>query len=352
MESETKYSVLVEESSDGVLIAQDEKIAFVNKRFAKIVGCPRDELRGMPFERIIVENYRQKTKERYMQVLRGEKVQELFETAVMSKNGEHVPIEVTSSLIHYQDRPADLIIARDIRERKRIEEQRRELEKLMTIGELATMVAHDLRNPLTSIRNASFYIRNICCQRTSCECKTATEMLDIIEQETLFANNIISSLLDFSIKRPLQKTEQNINAVIEDSITASNIPENIKVEKNFAENATANVDEKQLQRVFLNIIKNAVQAMPNGGKVAITTRENENCIEIAISDTGIGISEENIGKVFTPLFTTKARGIGLGLAICEQIVEEHGGKINVQSKISEGSTFTVKLQKKRETVDD
>ena len=347
LESEKRYSVLVEEASDGVVIFQDEKIAFTNKKGAELIGYSKDELLGVTFEKLVSEKHRLIVKKRYDERLRGDKVSETLEIELIAKTGEYIPIELTGALVDYQGRPADLIIIRAIRERKQLEEQHLKLEKLATMGELATMVAHDLRNPLTSIRNAGYYIKNTCPYRTNTECKTTLEMLNIIEQETIFANNIINDLLDFTAKRPLQKKRQNINEIIEDSLTKGNIPRNIEVERNFKK-AIIGVDEKQLERVFLNLIKNAVQAMPDGGKLAVTTKETKDNVEIIFADTGVGISEENISKLFTPLFTTKAKGIGMGLAICKNIVEQHNGTIEVKSKVGQGTTFTIKLPKKEE----
>jgi PAS domain S-box-containing protein len=348
LESEKRYSVLVEEASDGVVILQDEKIAFTNKKGAELIGYSKDELLGVPFEKLVSEKHRLITKKRYDERLRGEKLPETLEIELIAKTGEYIQIELTGALVDYQGRPADLIIIRDIRERKQMEEQRLKLEKLATIGELATMVAHDLRNPLTSIRNASYYIKNTCPHHAKPECKAALEMFDIIEQGTLFANNIINDLLDFAAKRPLQKEKQDINKIVDSSITISNVPENIKVERKLAEKAIATVEEKQLQRVFLNLTKNAVQAMPDGGKLTVKTNETKDHIEIEFTDTGVGISKENRSKLFTPLFTTKAKGIGIGLAICKKIVEEHGGTIDMKSKVGQGTTVIVKLPKKEE----
>jgi len=348
LESEKRYSVLVEEASDGVVIFQDEKIAFTNKKGAELIGYSKDELLGVPFEKLVSEKHRLIVRKRYEERLRGEKLSETFEIELIAKTGEYIQIELTDALVHYQGRPADLIIIRDIRERKQMEEERLKLEKLATIGELATMVAHDLRNPLTSIRNASYYIKNTCPHHAKPECKAALEMFDIIEQGTLFANNIINDLLDFAAKRPLQKEKQDINKIVDSSITISNIPENIKIERKFAKKAIVTVDEKQLQRVFLNLTRNAVQAMPNGGKLTIKTSETKDHAEIEFRDTGIGIADENMTKLFTPFFTTKAKGIGMGLAICKKIVEQHNGTIEVKNKLSQGTTFTIKLPKKEE----
>jgi PAS domain S-box-containing protein len=349
LESEKRYSVLVEEASDGVVIFQDEKIAFTNKKGAELIGYSKDELLGVPFEKLVSEKHRLIVKKRYYERLRGDKVPETLEIELIAKTGEYIQIELTGALVHYQGRPADLIIIRDIRERKQMEEERLKLEKLAAIGELATMVAHDLRNPLTSIRNASYYIKNTCPHHAKPECKAALEMFDIIEQGTLFANNIINDLLDFAARRPLQKKKQNINNLIDGSLKRIHVPENISVERKYAKKATAAVDEKQFERVFLNLTKNAVQAMPNGGNLTIATNETKDHVEIAFRDTGTGIQKENMNKLFTPLFTTKAKGIGMGLAICKNIVEQHGGTIEAQSKAGQDTTFTIKLPKKEET---
>jgi two-component system sporulation sensor kinase A len=345
LETERRYSILVEEASDGVAILQDGKIVFVNKKAPDIIGYSREEVIGLPFETFLDENYRQPAKEMCEQKLRGEAIPPTLEIEWISKTSEHVPVELSATLINYQGRPAILAIVRDISERKRIEEQRVRLEKLATIGELATMVAHDLRNPLTSIRNASFYIKNTCPYQGDTKCKTALEMIDIIEQETLFANNIINDLLDFSVKRPLNKESQNISKLVGNSLKQSDIAKNIEIEGRFAKKAVADIDEKQLERVFLNLIKNAAQAMPNGGKLAVATTETKENVTITFTDTGTGIAEENMNKIYTPLFTTKAKGIGMGLLICKRIIEEHGGTIDFKSKVGKGTTFTIKLPK-------
>lgn len=346
LESEIRYSALVEEAGDGVGIIQDEKIVFANKKCAEILDYSVDEGIGRSFLEMIDEKHRKFIKERYTQRMVGEKIPATYETLLISKTGKKVPVEITATLIQYQGLPADLVIIRDLRERKRVEEQHLKLEKLAAIGELATMVAHDLRNPLTSIRNASFYIKNTCPSQASSECKSAVEMLGIIEQETLFANDIINDLLDFAAKKPLQTSRQNINTIIEKSLKKTNIPKNVEVGTNFTKNPIVTVDEKQLERVFLNIAKNAAQAMPNGGKLTITTKKTKHHVEIIFTDTGIGIPPENIGKISLPLFTTKAKGIGMGLAICKRIVEEHHGSIDVHSKVGKGTSFTIKLPKK------
>lgn len=348
LESEKRYSVLVEEASDGVAILQDGKTVFTNKKGLEILGYSKEEVIGLPFEKLVSQEHLQCVNEFYIGRLQGEIIPETVELEVIAKTGERISIEISGKHITHQGRPAVLYILRDVRERKRMEEQRLRLEKLETMGELATMVAHDLRNPLTSIRNAAFYIRNTCPARANAECKTSLEMLEIVEKETLAASSIINDLLDFAARRPLQKKKQNINSLIDDSLKRIHIPENINIQWKYAKKATVAVDEKQLERVFVNLTKNAVQAMPNGGTLTIATNETKDHIEIAFTDTGTGIPEENMNKLFSPLFTTKAKGIGMGLAICKKIVEQHDGTIEAQSKAGQGTTFTIKLPKRED----
>jgi PAS domain S-box-containing protein len=278
-------------------------------------------------------------------LIRDEKGKPLFMAATAADITERKRME--DELKRYSEHLEELVEQRT-RKLKEAHEQLLKTERLAAIGELATMVAHDLRNPLTSIRNAGFYIKNSCPARATGECKTALEMLDIIDQEIIFTNNIINHLLDFAAKRPLQKKKQNINSLIDDSLKRIHIPQNINVERKYTKKATAAVDEKQLERVFINLTRNAVQAMPNGGILTITTNETKDHIEIAFTDTGTGIQKENMNKLFSPLFTTKAKGIGIGLAICKKIVEQHGGTIEARSKAGQGTTFTIKLLKKEE----
>jgi len=348
LESETRYSVLVEEASDGVAILQDGKIVFVNKRGSEIIGYSRDELIGLPFMQIVDEKYRKITKERYERRLRGEKVPSTYEIELISKNGEHIPVELSAARIDYQGRPADLIIVRDIRERKQMQEQLLQSERLAAIGKMATMIAHDLRNPLTAIRNASYYLKKVLSKTKNKKIEALREMLEIIEKETIFANNIVSDLLDFSAQRKPQKRKININEMIKNTLDRMKTPENVEVETKFSEEVFAFIDYQQMERVFFNLIKNAFQAMPNGGKLTIETKETDKQIKMIFKDTGVGISKENMAKLFTPFFTTKAKGVGLGLAICKKIIEQHGGKITVKSKLGKGTTFTVIIPKGEE----
>jgi len=341
LESEKRYSVLVEEASDGVVILQDGKIVFTNKKGPKIVGYSRNELTGVPFGKLVEEKYRQLVKERYEQRLRGEKVPAIYEIELIGKTGERVPVEVSSDLIHYQGRPADLIIVRDIRERKRLEEERLKLEKLAAIGELATMVGHDLRNPLQSIENATYYLNNELLRLPTTQ-KTL-EMLQIINNSVNYADKIIRDLQDFSAtKNPILK-KTNINTIVKETLSQVKAPENMELIIELGHLPRIEADKDQIKRAFLNLAINGIQAMQNGGRLKVSTKKTKDFVEISFKDTGVGMSKENMEKIFTPFFTTRAIGMGMGLPICKKFIDAHNGSIEVESEVGKGSTFTVKL---------
>jgi signal transduction histidine kinase len=219
-------------------------------------------------------------------------------------------------------------------------EEIRRSERLSAIGQLATMVGHDLRNPLTSIRNAAYYIKMKLGTSTNEKIK---EMLSIVDEEVNYANKIINDLLDFSASRKPEFTKVNLVSIIQEALARLDIPKNVKIVTKFDALPIVEGDPDQLRRVFLNIASNGVQAMPEGGKLTVSARNVNDFVEVAFTDTGVGITEENLSKLFTPLFTTKSKGIGLGLCICKNIVEAHNGKINVISKVGVRSTFTIKL---------
>jgi signal transduction histidine kinase len=215
-------------------------------------------------------------------------------------------------------------------------------ERLAAIGELASGVSHELRNPLNVIRNC-VYLLNIAISEK--DEAGAVEALKTLDKQVDVANKIVTDLLDFTrIKQPMQ-TIVELSKIIDESLTWVTIPERVKLSVNLGNPMKLlKTDPEQMTRVFTNLIANAVQAMNGkGGDLSINANANDNYVSIVISDTGCGIPEENIAKIFEPLFTTKPKGIGLGLAIAKRLVEENGGKIEVTSQTGKGSTFTVRL---------
>lgn len=215
-------------------------------------------------------------------------------------------------------------------------------ERLAAVGELASGVGHELRNPLNVIRNCAYLLNMSLVDKGDEE---ALSTLKVLDKQIDVANKIVTDLLDFTRIRPPALTKVELNSLIRETLSWVTVPENIKVNANLNGNSLQiQVDPEQISRVFTNIISNAIQAMNGKGELKIDTGVNGSFAWIRFADTGCGIPEENMGKIFEPLFTTKPKGIGLGLAISKRLVEQHGGKIEVASQVGKGAIFTVKLQ--------
>jgi len=340
VESEKKYSTLVEHANDGVVIIQDGRLAFVNKRVEEMGGCSKEGLVGKPFLKMVPESEVELVKSRYEKRMKGKPVPSIYETKVLSKNGDLIPVEVNATLIDYGGKPADLIILRDISERKKMEEKLLKTEKLAAIGELAASVGHDLRNPLTGISGAVYYLK---MKLTSKMDTRSREMLNLIEENVEYSNKMVNDLLDFSREIHLHQNRVSIKPMIEETLAKIKIPRKVEILDLTGNLPKVFVDVDRIKRVFENLVKNAIEAMPKGGKLEVKSERVNGNLQIIFQDSGIGISPENLQKLFTPMFTTKAKGVGLGLAICKRIIDAHGGTINIESKEGTGTCVTVTI---------
>jgi PAS domain S-box-containing protein len=212
-------------------------------------------------------------------------------------------------------------------------------ERLAAIGQLAGMVGHDLRNPLSGIRNAAYFLR----KKQTNLIESSVEMLNIIDDAVEYSNKIVNDLLDFSRELHLELEECSPKSLMDYVLLSMKIPNNVKVIDHVENDPLIWVDTNKIERVFKNILKNAFEAMTHGGTLEITSQKRDETIELVFSDTGEGMSEETLAKIFTPLFTTKAQGMGFGLAICKRIVEAHKGTMKVSSIRGKGTSFTINL---------
>jgi len=230
-------------------------------------------------------------------------------------------------------------------ELRETQEQLVRSEKLAAIGQLAGGVGHELRNPLGAIKNAVYYIRGKVAQNELAQKEPrVTEFLDIMDDEINSSDKIINDLLGFSRVGKPSVSSTRIEKVIDDALSHVPSLENIELVKRLdTDLPEVEVDTEQIRQVLVNILVNAAQAMPEGGELTIGTGQRDKFLEVEITDSGCGISQEAIGKIFDPLFTTKAKGIGLGLAVCRSIIERHEGSIDVKSEVGKGTTFTIRL---------
>jgi two-component system NtrC family sensor kinase len=264
------------------------------------------------------------------------------EYRMLGRDGNEFPAELSAGAIRDSlGNPLGLVvIAKNVTERKRLQEQLIVSEKLAAVGQLAGAFSHDIRNPLAVIKNSICFLRMRLKETLD---EKVTRHLNILEEEISYTNLMVNDLLDFTRKNPPSLRETNLNQVLKNTISSIFVPRNIRVVFRVGKIPLMLVDEAQLQRVFTNMILNAIQAMPNGGKLTAQTSRHNDFAEITFKDTGAGIPKENLQKMFSPFFSTKANGVGLGLSISKQIVDGHGGNITVKSREGAGSTFTIRL---------
>jgi PAS domain S-box-containing protein len=233
-----------------------------------------------------------------------------------------------------------VIIIEDITEIKIIMDQMQRNDKLASVGQLATGIAHEIRNPLAIIKMIE--------QTMKSELKDNEDAiieLNVIDEEVERANKVIKSLMEFGKPSKNEKKNSSLNEIMEDVLIILNkYVSQHKVKVNFYKGETpyGEFDKEQLKQAFVNLIFNAVDAMPQGGEINISTEDlSHNWIKVVFQDTGIGIEENNLSNIFNPFFTTKEEGTGLGLPIVHRIVEDHEGIIKVTSSVGEGTKFEI-----------
>ncbi len=248
--------------------------------------------------------------------------------------------QAEEALQEYSER-LEVMVEERTKELKDAQEELVRKEKLAILGQLAGGVGHDLRNPLGAIKNAAYFL-NMVLKEPDPEVK---ETLEILEKEVGTSEAIISSLLDFARAKSPTKRKISVNEILQETLSRITVPENVEVVQELDETLPKSlVDPDQLGQVFGNIILNGIQAMTEGGQLTIKSEAPApGRVSVFITDTGVGIPEEQLEKLFEPLYTTRAKGIGLGLAIVKTLVEGHRGTIEVESEPGKGSTFTVKL---------
>ncbi|NQU63470.1 MAG: GHKL domain-containing protein, partial [SAR324 cluster bacterium] len=240
----------------------------------------------------------------------------------------------------------------DIETRNQLEQQIKRVaqsEKMASLGQLAAGIAHEINTPLT---NASLGIQMLRSQfENQFKDLKIMKKLDAIERNMDRASTIAKELLRFSHTKETKLVPTDINQVIDSSLNLLQYNLNdVEIKWQPAELMKVSCDTLMLEQVFVNIVNNSIEAMPAGGDIVISSRQSLNDVCIEISDTGTGISEEYLSKVFDPFFSTKeiGKGTGLGLSICHGIIEQHHGSIELQGGVGKGTTVTIRLPLHRE----
>jgi two-component system sporulation sensor kinase A len=343
-DSEERFRGIAERSIDGIFETDLEgRVTYVSPSVETALGYKPEEVVGTRMERYLPESEIPRIAPSWAALMKGMHVVGM-QGEMLRKDGTHVPAELNASPIF---RDGEIVgvqgIVRDITERKEMEERLLKSERFATIGETAAMVGHDLRNPLQGMTGAVHYLK---AKEGSKLGKEGKEMLQLIQEDIGRSDKIINDLLEYSRELRLELSETNVKSITEDALAKVKNPKGIRVVNSTKNQPTTWLDVDKMRRVFLNIIRNAVDAMPKGGTLTIANTRSGDNVHITFKDTGEGMTTETLTKLWSPLFTTKAKGMGFGMPIAKRLVEAHGGRISVETKVGKGSTFTVTLPMK------
>jgi PAS domain S-box-containing protein len=351
------HEALFENATDGIVVLDRNGIIVnVNERACEMHGFSKEALVGSHSSLLEVDENRVAAAEHLQQLLQGESL--VYETVHFKKNGSRIFLEVSSRAIPIHDEVFVQSFQRDITEKKKIQEHLFQAQKMDSIGMLAGGIAHDFNNVLTAILGYTDLIR-----RDVGANEKVLGRLGVIENAARKAGRMVSQLLGFSRKSEIDMVPFDINAIVQDTVKMLErvIDKRIVVRLQLAENLpVVNGDMNKIEQVLMNFMVNARDAMPYGGIITITSTAIDASPGVAgvppyipagrylvfsVADTGVGIPEEIQRKIFEPFYTTKERGkgTGLGLAMVYGVVTEHKGFVTVQSKVNQGTTFTVYL---------
>ncbi|MFH1018178.1 MAG: ATP-binding protein [Pseudomonadota bacterium] len=239
--------------------------------------------------------------------------------------------------------PGMLLLFEDLTDFREMEEQVKRADRLAAVGELAARIAHEIRNPLTSV-SGSIEVLKASLKLNERD----RRLMEIVVRETDRLNQLLTDFLQFARPTTIQAEEVELDRLVRETVelfSRSHGGESLKVRLELAPGAVVEGDPRQLNQMFWNLIKNASEAMPNGGeiRVALENDSDPSHVSIEVHDSGAGIPREILERIFTPFFTTKKRGTGLGLAMVRRIAQEHGGEVFVESSMDCGTTFRVRL---------
>jgi two-component system, NtrC family, sensor histidine kinase AtoS len=346
-DSEKRYRMLFENASDAIFILEAEgqhagRIIAANRAAVEMHGYPVEELLTKNITDLDTPETAEGAPARIKSILEGERVK--AELTHVRKDGSEIFVEVSAGLIDFGSHRYILAMDRDITERKQAEEALQRVEQMKVVGELAAGLAHEIKNPLAGIKvsiEVLLYELNLS--------EDDRDVLLRVTDEILRIELLMKELLNFARPPKPQFDIVDINRVLDKAMMFSvKNPSfaSVEVLKDYDGRVPATMaDPMQLQQVFMNLLLNAAEAMPGGGTLAMKTfYEEKICsVRITISDSGKGIDERVIDKMFQPFFTTKAKGTGLGLAITKRLVEQQGGSISVRNNRDGGAAFTITL---------
>jgi len=346
IESEEKYRTLVENSMEGIMeLSQEGIILFANETACKIFGLFRDELCGKPIENLFDDR---EEKEKIFLILEKYGKLENHVITFVLENGQKIIIQI--SIKSLKDNHGKIIknIAnlKDITEELKVQEQINTTKRLAAIGELAAVVAHEIKNPLGAISNSIGVLKKFLDLEDSDK-----KLMDIIIKETHRLNDIVNDFLSFARPNKIALERCNLTLILNDTVTIlqeDNLFKDVSIKtKILGDFNEVMLDPDRMKTIFWNLLLNSAEAISGKGIIKIEVKKsklvNVDSIEIIISDTGKGIKNEDLLTIFEPFYTNKPSGTGLGLSIVQRNIFEHGGTIEVESETNKGSQFIINL---------
>ncbi len=388
--ADQSYRTLIEQMKEGaaMLSRNVQTVLYCNTSLANMLNLPLEKVTGRPvrdyitpshvkaFDELLAECRKGKTRaseEINFQRGDGTIIPTIMSLSTVTVDGAEAVYAVVTDLTEHMEEEVKMYtknLEHEIKQRKLLQQKLeesavtieeyanqmeelarerlaklRDAERMAAIGQTAGMVGHDIRNPLQTMLGELYLAKQELIDVPDCSSKQQIgETLDIIEEQTLYINKIVSDLQDFAKPTKPEPTRVDFGKFLTETLKTIKIPKtittSIKISEDFPD---LHVDRSLTQRILTNLITNAIQAIPEKGEITIkATHRNDQAI-IKITDTGTGIPDDIKQKIFQPLFTTKAKGQGFGLAVVKRFVEVQGGEITFESKNSEGTSFTLKL---------
>ncbi len=342
--SEAKYRMLVEEINDGYFVHQKGRMVFANPAFCVMHGYTMEEVIGRPYLDFIAPESAKTVDTMHKKRQKIRSVQDQYVYYRMHKDGRSFPTENKVKVIKYKNKPAIAGVCRDISERTKMEQRVREAENLAHIGQLTASLAHEIRNPLSSIKmSIQMALKTIDFDKNS------LKTMEISAREIARLENILTEMLDFARPVSLNPDKVYIGEVIDSSISLLDYKikeKNLTVKKKFLKRIPKILlDKEKMEQVIINILLNSIESLGEEGIIWITAKYKGNPksdIILLFADNGPGISKEIVPYIFDPFFTKKKKGTGLGLANVKKVIEAHGGTV-ATVLLAEGFSLVITL---------
>jgi PAS domain S-box-containing protein len=341
---------IVQSAMDAIIsVDEEQRIVLFNQAAERMFQCPAAEAIGRSLDRFVPTRFRDAHKEHIRTFgktgVTNRRMGALGRIAGLRANGEEFPVEAAISQVGIGGHKYFTVILRDITEGMRLQDQLRQTERLAEMGTLASGMAHEIGTPMNVILGRAEQLM----RKTQEE--TTKKSLEVIVAQVERITKIMNQLLTFARRKPSERRRVNLGQTLDDCLEV--LQERIRRDRVRVESryetllhpVHVHADPDQMSQVFLNLFINAIHAMPDGGTLRISLEQAGDHVRAVIADTGHGIPQEDLSKIFNPFFSTKeaGKGTGLGLTVVHNIVQEHGGSISVESEPGAGTTFTVTL---------